>query len=164
MINAFKVLSSDFPNIQLHIFGIGPLEDELRAKVSEYNLTNRIFFNGNIPNTEEILSQTKLFVLSSNYEGMPNALMEAMAVGVPCISTDCPCGGPKMLIKNNYNGILVPCGDVDSLYEQMKTLLIDDILREKIASNAKKSSSRFKTKRVLDEWDCFFKDILEGKK
>lgn len=162
LINAFKLLVKDLPNVELHIFGIGPLEKELREKVEEYNLKNNIYFEGNVPNTEVVLSETKLFVLSSDYEGMPNALMEALAVGVPCISTDCPCGGPKMLIENGINGILVPCGDVNSLYLQMKRMLTNSDFREKIAVVAKEKSLMFETNRILNEWDCFFKTILEA--
>jgi glycosyltransferase involved in cell wall biosynthesis len=86
----------------LYIYGEGELRSELEQLVSKLKLQNRIFLPGAVKNVADTIKSAKLFVLSSDYEGMPNSLMEAMALGIPCISTDCPCGGPRMLLNKSF--------------------------------------------------------------
>ena len=163
LIDAFNLLHKDIPNIKLHIFGVGPLEGEMKSIVNSYNLLNHVIFEGSVKNSEEVLSKAKLYVLSSDHEGMPNALLEALAVGVPSISTDCPCGGPRALIQNDVNGILIPCGDVNSLYFQMSRLLCDDKLRDNFSRNAKVRSKEFETSKILLDWGKFIECVSNGK-
>ena len=164
LINAFNEIKFACPTIKLHIFGIGPLEKELTDLASSLGIKERVLFEGNTPNQENILSQSSIFVLSSDYEGMPNALMEAMASGLPCISTDCPCGGPKMLIENDVNGILIPCNDVEALSIALKTLANDEALRQKLGNNAKETSNAFRTDKILSLWENFFNKTVGDKK
>ena len=84
-----------------------------------------------------------IFLMTSDFEGMPNALLEALALGAPSISTDCPCGGPAEIIEDGKNGFLVPVGDVDALAEKMKYVLsLPDDEIDKISNNAKTSSEK----------------------
>ena len=98
------------------------------------------------------LQTADLFVLSSDYEGMPNALMEAMAAGVPCISTDCPCGGPRELITHKKNGILVSVGDVALMTEAMKSLLQNKEYCNRLGKAVKLRASNFKYDKILRVW------------
>ena len=82
----------------LHIYGEGKLRPELEALVSELNMCDKVFLEGNSHQVHEDIKNAKLFAFTSDYEGLPNALMEAMAIGVPCVSTDCSPGGARMLI------------------------------------------------------------------
>ena len=123
-------------------------------------MEDRIIFAGDTNNVPEKLASCKIFVLSSDYEGMPNALMEAMASGVPCVSTDCPCGGPKELIINNQDGVLVPINDVDRMSSALSELLRNDRLRKKLGDNAKKRAEKFKAERIYSIWKQYFEKVI----
>jgi Glycosyltransferase len=129
----------------LIIYGDGPLKEKLEDLVFSLNLQGRVVFMGVEKNISEKIKSAKLFVLSSIYEGLPNSLMEAMALGLPCISTDCPCGGPKMLLNPDF---LVNVNDCSKLSELMlKTedeSFFNDNYRIKIDS--------FREKNVIKEW------------
>ena len=155
LINAFAEIADEFPDERLIIYGDGPLREVLKKRVKELRLEERVLMPGNILNVEEALSKAKAFVLSSDYEGMPNALMEAMAAGVPCISTDCPCGGPRMLIQNEVQGMLVPCRAKEALANALRKV-ISDIEYQRMASKAaKKRAADFMPDKVFEQWNEF---------
>jgi len=116
LIKAFSKIANDIDD-NLIIFGEGPLRNDLEKLTYDLNLQHRVFFAGLVSNVAEKIRTAKLFVLSSNYEGLPNALMEAMVMNIPCISTNCPCGGPKMLLEKSR---LCNVGDVDEMAKLIK--------------------------------------------
>lgn len=150
LIRAFSKISEQIGDEKLLIYGEGSLRGDLQDCIDKSGMTSRITLMGEASNIEKELAKAKMFVLSSDYEGMPNALMEAMAVGVPCISTDCPCGGPRELIKNGENGFLVPCGDTNEMSNCM--LRIDDEDLDSIGENAKLSVKCYTTNEVFGRW------------
>lgn len=160
LINAFETISKKYPNEKLLIYGEGSLRKKLLEEIRSRNLDNKIFLKGTTEDVAKILSVAKIFVLSSNYEGMPNALLEALAVGVPCISTDCPCGGPKEVINSSENGLLFPVNDKEELVRNMKILLDDTDLSYRIGQKAKEKSNRFKPENVFLEWSNYLDTIV----
>ena len=90
--------------------------------------------------------------MTSNYEGLPNVVLEAMASSVPTISTDCPCGGPKMVIKDGENGYLVKVGDEKDLADKIKIVLSDENLLKEMKKNAFKSAKSFMPERIIEDW------------
>ena len=126
--------------------------------ISQLNMKNRIFLPGKTDNIKEEIYDTSLFVLSSDYEGMPNALMEAMALGLPVISTDCPCGGPKFLIENKKNGILVPVNDEKKLKEEIENVLKDKELARELSSNANKICIELNPIEINKKWEKYIKE------
>lgn len=160
LIRAFSTIAEKHANEKLLIYGEGGLRAQLSQLIDSLALRERVFLMGNTAEVPAVLSKASVFILSSDYEGMPNALMEALAVGVPSISTDCPCGGPKMLIENEKTGLLVPVGDEEALAEAMDRLLSDRGYAEKLGAAAKESAKRYMPDKIFGEWKSFIEEIV----
>jgi len=154
LINAFKNVENKINGANLYIYGSGSLKDKL-MRMCDY----KIHILENVTDVKTILEESKIFVLPSNNEGMPNALMEAMAVGVPSISTDCPCGGPRLLIDNKENGYLFNCGDQKRLEELLVNLYNDEEQRKLFSIKSKEKAKSFHPKKINEEWLSFFEKI-----
>lgn len=160
LIDAFHKIADQYPGENLYIYGVGRLMGQTETYVAQKGLQDRVLLPGNIANVKQALCNAKLFVLSSDYEGLPNALMEAMATATPAISTDCPCGGPRTLIQSEMQGLLVPVGDTDTLARAMDELLADDGRRELMGAEARKRADAFCDSVVYEQWETYFLEIL----
>lgn len=138
MIAAFAMAADKFPEAVLDIYGAGEERERLEQDIQDRHLENRVFLRGRTENVLEALKQADGYILSSKYEGMPNSLMEAMAVGLPCVSTVCPTG-PRDLIEDGESGLLVPVGNAQALAAAMEKLLSDADLRKRLGENARKT-------------------------
>ena len=136
----------------LHIYGEGQLRPELEALITELNMQNKVFLEGNSRQVHEDIKNAKLFAFTSDYEGLPNALMEAMAIGVPCVSTDCSPGGARMLIENGENGILISCGDTAALTAVFDELLEDEDKLKKFSANGQKLKESVCVETIANKW------------
>ena len=145
---------------KLIIYGEGILRLKLEELVRELGMEGQIELPGNVPDVYNKIHNASLFVLSSNYEGMPNALIEAMALGLPCISTDCPIGGPSELIQDGINGILVPVGDKEALKGKMKEMLLIPGLGNEIGKAAKSICEKLSKEKILAQWADYIERIL----
>lgn len=162
LIRAFAEVAPHYPEVQLHIYGEGALEGALRQLISELDLEARVCLMRPTKHPDEVLSKARAFVLSSDYEGMPNALMEAMAVGVPCISTDCPCGGPRELLNDGDSGLLVPVGDCKRMAQALDRLLANRATAEQLGKNARERAEIFKRDVVLAQWEDYIGQICKS--
>lgn len=160
LISAFSNIAEEFPKENLLIYGEGSLKGKLQDMIKNLDLEQRVFLKGDTKQVPKVLENAKLFVLSSDFEGMPNALMEAMAVGVPSISTDCPCGGPKEIIEDGKDGILVPCGSVEQLEIAIRKMLLQEEKRKKIGIKAKAKAQKFRAEIIYQKWYQYFISIL----
>ena len=160
LIHAFSKIAQKHPNQNLLIYGAGELESELMAQIQTLGLDGRVLLKGKTTDVPSVLAGAKMFVLSSDYEGMPNALMEALAVGVPSISTDCPCGGPAMLIRQGENGLLVPVGDTDAMAEAMDQMLSEEAFAEQLGNCAREQAVQFKPEAVFEQWKAYVESIV----
>lgn len=161
LINAFSKIYKEFPEYSLTIYGEGDKRIDLEERIKELQLTEKVFLPGITNNIKSEIYDASLFVMSSNYEGMPNALIEAMVLGLPVISTDCPCGGPRMLIENTKNGYLVNVGNEHELSETMKLILSEDELRENIGKEAKKIIDLVDIDVINREWQNFIELMIK---
>lgn len=164
LIKAFARIFNKYPQENLLIYGQGKMKKDLELLIAKLGLQNRVFLMGQSADIAEILSKAKLFVLVSDYEGMPNALMEALAVGVPSISTDCPCGGPRELIKNGENGLLVPCNSEEKLALAMEKLLSHPNQAKQMGENARKAAQNFTSSVIFRQWKRYFDSIIMSTK
>lgn len=159
MLQAFANVLKEFPNEKLEIYGEGELKEELVELSKELDISESIRFMGFVKNMDQIYRNAKLLLMTSNYEGMPNVLLEAQASSVPVITTDCPCGGPKMIINDGVNGYLSPVGDQVTFSEMIIEFLKNRDLQNDMRRNSYKMSETFSSETVLKEWTKLFDDI-----
>lgn len=160
LIRAFSFIADAITD-DLWIYGEGMMKEKYDKLIQQLGLERRVHIQDFTDKPEEILSRAKIFVLSSDYEGMPNVLLEALASGVACISTDCPCGGPRMVINDGENGILTPVGDAEALADAMKELIFNKEKRDMMEEKGRESAERFAPNKIYNEWKDFFTDVME---
>ena len=163
-IRAFCKIAERFPDARLILYGDGPLRRELTEEVRSLDMSERILLPGRITDVPEKLEKAYAFVLTSFTEGMPNTLIEAMSLGTACISTDCPCGGPKDLIRDGENGFLVPVDDSDALADRLTRLLENPDLMQQMGKNAAKLQAEYLPEKVNQEWADYFQKVAGKKK
>ena len=160
LIDAVEELRNKY-DIVLELYGEGSQKDCLIEYVKNKNMNSYIHikpFNNKI---HEIVSNALIFVSTSDYEGLSNSMIESMAIGIPVICTDCPIGGAKMLIKNHYNGTLVPVGQKKELVNEIELLLKNKSLREKYYINEIKIRDELALHNIFLKWE---KLVSEEKK
>lgn len=160
LIEAFAAIADKYPDTNLKIYGDGPLKESIRQLVEELNMNERIHLMGATKNVGEVLSTARIFVLPSNYEGMPNALLEALTIGVPSISTNCPCGGPKALIENGVNGLLVKTNDKEELTVALEYILDNDKKAKEMGEKAKQCAAKYHPDIIFSEWKKYIESIV----
>lgn len=163
LIKAFAQISRGCPDYQLVIYGEGVLKTNYEQEAENLGIKSKVILPGYTTDIGEKIKEASLFVLSSDYEGMPNSLMEAMALGLPCVSTDCDGGGARFLIENEKNGLLVPKGDVNALAVAMERMISNRDFAEKCGREAYKICDRLSPEKIYGQWEEFIKEIVNGK-
>lgn len=152
LLNAFADFHAVYPDYELHIFGIGELEDELKQQAKDLGIEDYVVFRGFCSDVQHEIWDKAMFVLSSDYEGISNSMIEALAMGVPVISTDCPAGGSRMYIEDGVSGILTPVGDSKALAEAMVKIAGNPELAQKFSANSVKIKERYGLKEIADRF------------
>ena len=152
LIDAFYLILKDFPEYKLYIWGEGAERTNIEGYIRKLGIEKSVFLPGVTENIYMEIYEASLFILPSDFEGMPNALIEAMALGIPCISTDCPCGGPRELIKNGKNGILVPINDKEALVNGIYSLLNNKEHATEIGYEAFKIREKLCYDTICNKW------------
>ena len=152
LIESFSMLAEELPDYNLVIYGEGSLRKELEAFVESKGLTNRVFLPGAKSGIQNYIKDASLFVLSSDYEGIPNALIEAMAIGLPCVSTDCSPGGARELIESEENGLIVECGNPKMLADAVKRMIVEKKEAKRMGTQARLVRSRVDKCKIADSW------------
>ena len=152
LIDAFEDFSNTHPDFSLAIYGDGELHDSLQQYISEKGLENKVRLHPAVSDVHERIKDAYMFVSSSDFEGLSNSMLEAMAMGIPTICTDCPCGGAKMVIENGINGLLTPVGDKDELSAAMQQVADNSQIAHNIGKEALKIRSKLSTDIIVGEW------------
>lgn len=163
LLQAFNKIQAKHPDWQITILGEGPMRSELEALRAQLKLTDRVHLPGLVTNVPEYLNQADLFVMPSRFEGFPMALCEAMAVGLPVLAADC-LSGPREIIADGINGILVKTEDVDALAVGLDRLMSDPIKRQQLAKNAPAILDRFGVDQVMRIWEAAIDQVINQRK
>ena len=160
LLQAFAKLKDRHPKWTLTILGEGTLRSELESLRNQLGLVERVHFPGVVKNPDHFLKLGDLFIMSSRFEGFPNALCEAMACGLAVISTDCP-SGPREIIRHDLDGILVPNENVSALTVAMDCLMSDEQERKRLACRAPEIVERFALEKIMGMWEVVLKEVIQ---
>lgn len=163
LLEAFKNIKDEFPNTELAFLGDGCLKDSMMSYCEKHCLNHRVVFLGKVEDVPVELAKSRIYVLCSEWEGLPNALMEAMAVGVPVIATDCIGGGPRSLIRNNGEGMLIKSENVDDLTCALRVLLSDASKRKEMSMEEKKRAQDFREEVILEKWETYIRKVIQSR-
>lgn len=161
MIRAFAKVADEFPDWQLVIYGEGPLRAELEFLVSSFKLQNRVFLPGRTDRVIEELRKSKIFCMSSDYEGLSNAVVEAFCIGLPIITTKV--SGTEEFINEGENGFLLDIGDVDGMEKAMRILMSNEVLRRKMGGKNRLEADQFEMKRIFQQWVDVVNNVVNHK-
>jgi glycosyltransferase involved in cell wall biosynthesis len=162
LIDTLSYLKEEFRNIKLLIIGEGSLVDGLKEKSKENNVNDSVIFTGRRRDIHDILSCIDIFVMPSIAEGLPNALLEAMAMAKPIVATEV--GGIPEVIKNGINGLLVPPRNAESITTAIKTLLADMHLTTKMGQRARNYvEENLSIQATVRKWESLYISLLKEK-
>ncbi|WP_050008067.1 glycosyltransferase [Butyrivibrio sp. WCE2006] len=172
LIHAFSHVVKKYPDYRLMIYGDGPTRNVLEKLCGSLDILDesgrgvpgKVTFKGSVDRIADRISEAEFFVLTSRTEGMPNALIEAMSLGLCCISTDCPCGGPADLIENGINGLLMPM-DTDvtmaaNIFHALDRLMADLPQARQMAGAALEVREKYNPDRVNNMWREYFEELI----
>ena len=152
LLSAFSDFYLKHTDYELHIYGRGELESELKEYAAQLKVAQAVVWHGFSENVKEEIRDSRMFVLSSDYEGISNSMLEAIAMGVPVISTDCPIYGARSYMKDGISGLLTPVGDRAALAEAMCRIADDDELAERISVNGAAIRTAFGVDEIADRF------------
>jgi len=158
LIDAFCKFHKEHPEYRLKIYGKGELEEELKNYVQKIGMKEHISICGFCDDLYTELQTSGIYVSSSNWEGISNSLIEALAFGIPTIATDCPVGGSRMFIRNMENGILIKTEDEAGLTEAMTKITEDSEFALRLGENAIAIRTQLSTEKIADEWMQLFEN------
>ena len=164
LIRAFLKVHEKHPDYTLKIYGPDSKDgtkEILESIIHENHAEDFVKLMGGSNTLEKDLADAALYAFSSDWEGLPNALMEAMALGLPVVSTDCPCGGPKTLIEDGVNGLLVPIMDEKAMTDGILRLIEDRELAERLGREARKIGERANEDAVFEQWQTYLQECCK---
>lgn len=164
LIDAFSDIEKDYSDYYVEIYGQGPEKDRLQEKVNQLGLQEKILFKGVKTNVMKHISDARLYIMSSDFEGFPNALVEAMASGLPVISTDFPTGVARELIRDEENGYVIPVGDRKKLSQAMVKIISNEEIQKKMSTNNVKLREQLNVNNIVGKWNKLFMETIMKEK
>lgn len=165
LLKAFLKVHEKHPDYDLKLYGgdsFDGTKEKLEAIIKENEAGDYIRLMGPSDSLEKELPYASVYAFSSDYEGMPNALLEAMTLGLPVAATDCPCGGPRTVIEHEKNGLLLPVGDERAMADAINRLIENREFAEHLGDNARKISERINEDAVLAQWKEYIEEVIKG--
>jgi glycosyltransferase involved in cell wall biosynthesis len=159
LINAFSKIHHKYPEFKLEFYGEGPLKKNMQDRVLELNLTEKVLFHNPTTTVLKEIKNASIFVLPSNNEGYPNALVEALALGIPSISSDCRIGGPKDMINHGENGFLFEVGNENDLKLALDNLLSNKKVQQAFSTNSVDIVKKLNAESISMKWISFFEEV-----
>lgn len=165
MLKAFKLFSDRHPEYKLKLYGDGPAEKDIKKWIEELDLQDKVLLMGLTKTPMQDIAKDGMFIITSDFEGISNSLLEAMAIGIPCVSTDHTPGGARMLIQHGENGLLAPMGNAEKLAECMCTFAENKDLAKSCGAKAKEVLQRFAPEVIINQWERYILELCKkGKK
>ena len=153
LIRGFAAFHQTYPDYTLKIYGNGELLEDLKACAKECGVEDSVVFPGYAKDIHNIMAGAGIFALTSDYEGLSNSMLEALAIGIPTVCTDCPPGGAAMYIEDGVSGMLVPVGDTEALTKKLCLMAEDPALCRKLSENSRKIREKLDVDNVLAQWE-----------
>jgi GalNAc-alpha-(1->4)-GalNAc-alpha-(1->3)-diNAcBac-PP-undecaprenol alpha-1,4-N-acetyl-D-galactosaminyltransferase len=158
LVEGFARCAVAHPDWRLVIWGEGPERERLLALAERHGIARRVELPGRSATPGAWLETAGIFVLASRHEGFPNVLVEAMAAGLPVIATDCPAGGPRAMISDGVDGLLVANEDVAALARSLERLMADPHARHRLGDAAARSAERFSLPQIMARWTALVEE------
>ena len=159
MLESFSIFVKKHSEYVLKLYGRGAQETEIKQWCVEFGIQDKVKFMGLTTNPMHDIAGDGMFLITSDYEGISNSLLEAMAVGLPCVSTDHTPGGARFLIRDHENGLLAPIADVEALARAMCEFAENPELAEKCGRNARDVVNRFAPSKIIDMWENYIEKV-----
>lgn len=163
MIKAFVLFVNKFPDWTLKIYGDGPDKLKIQSCIIEENMSGKIRLMGVTKNPIRDICQDGIFLITSDFEGISNSLLEAMAIGLPCVSTDSTPGGARMLIQDGRNGLLAPIAEPERIADAMCKFADNPQFAQSCGEKARDVIKRFDAAKIIDRWDEYIKLVADKK-
>ena len=160
IVRAFEEAIKKHNTYHLTFYGNGEEKERIIRYIEEHNIKKYVTISNSVPDLHARIKYARIFIMMSEYEGMPNALMEAMGLGLVCISSDCPCGGPRYLIQDGVNGYLVRVGDIEQLTEKLCYVIENEDLQRSVSKNAQIIQDKLSSDKVFQQWDELIEKII----
>ncbi|WP_455590082.1 glycosyltransferase family 4 protein [Bacteroides rodentium] len=159
LINAWQLVAERHPDWKLKIYGDGAMRAQLERQIIDLQLQDSCFLESTVPDIDQKMQESSIFVLSSRFEGLPMVLIEAMACGLPVVAFACHCG-PRDVISDGVDGWLVSEGDISGLASQMNRLIENEDIRQEMGYNAFRKSSDYNMESIGKQWMELFNELL----
>lgn len=155
-LNAFQLINAKHPDYKLVFYGDGEDLELIKNSASILSCKDMIEFKGRCEDVIESIVDSYMFLLTSDFEGIPNSLLEALSIGLPCVSTDCTPGGADLLLDGGKYGILVEKGNVKAIADAINYLIENQVVAYDLGQKARKSCERFEPEVIANKWkECF---------